>query len=102
MTERVKPPVTKNQRIELLCEDLSSQGAGVGRFEGYTLFVPGLLPGERGTVQVLSRHRRAGHPFAKPFPSAAGASCSTFPTKDSSGGSSATCMSFCAGWEAFP
>lgn len=61
MTERVKPPVTKNQRIELLCEDLSSQGAGVGRFEGYTLFVPGLLPGERGTVQVLKTGKTYGY-----------------------------------------
>ena len=61
MRERVAPPVTKNQRIELLCEDLSSQGAGIGHFEGYTLFVPGLLPSERGLVQVVKVGKQYGY-----------------------------------------
>ncbi len=61
MRERVTPPVIKNQRIELLCEDLSSQGAGIGHFKGYALFVPGLLPSERGLVQVVKVGKQYGY-----------------------------------------
>ncbi|KLU65659.1 23S rRNA (uracil-C(5))-methyltransferase RlmCD [Desulfosporosinus acididurans] len=38
--------------IELECLRLSSDGMAVGYYEGKTTFVPGLLPGEIGQVQI--------------------------------------------------
>lgn len=38
--------------IELECVRLASDGAGVGYHEGKATFVPGLLPGETGLVQI--------------------------------------------------
>ncbi|HLR71086.1 MAG TPA: TRAM domain-containing protein, partial [Pseudogracilibacillus sp.] len=49
MTKR-KPPVKKNQTITLTFEDLTSEGSGVGKVDGYPIFVPYGLPGEKATV----------------------------------------------------
>jgi 23S rRNA (uracil1939-C5)-methyltransferase len=54
----VKPPVEKNQRIEIEIEGLTQQGMGVGRVEGYTLFVHGALPGERVRARVERVEKR--------------------------------------------
>ena len=56
-------PVRKNQIISLTAEDLTREGAGVGRYQGFTLFVPGLLPGETAEVLVLQVKKQYG--FAK-------------------------------------
>lgn len=40
-------PVTKNQKIILTADNLTSQGSGVGRYEGFAVFVPGLCPARR-------------------------------------------------------
>lgn len=45
--------VEKNEKIVVTCDALGSQGEGVVRHEGTTLFVPYLLPGERAEVKVL-------------------------------------------------
>ncbi|MBO8169191.1 MAG: 23S rRNA (uracil(1939)-C(5))-methyltransferase RlmD [Thermoanaerobacteraceae bacterium] len=42
----VKPPVSKGQQVKLTITDLTHEGEGVGRYQGFTLFVPGALPGE--------------------------------------------------------
>ncbi|RED51854.1 23S rRNA (uracil(1939)-C(5))-methyltransferase RlmD [Cohnella phaseoli] len=47
-------PVQVGQRIESDIVGLTHDGEGVGRVEGYTLFVRGALPGERVRVEVLS------------------------------------------------
>ena len=52
MTKR-KPPVKKNQTITLTFEDLTSEGSGVGKVDGYPIFVPYGLPGEKATVKVI-------------------------------------------------
>ncbi len=46
-------PVQKNQQIELDITALGSEGQGIGRVEGYALFVEGALPGERIRAQVI-------------------------------------------------
>lgn len=46
-------PVTKNQKIILTADNLTSQGSGVGRYEGFAVFVPGLLPGEKAEVLIV-------------------------------------------------
>nr|WP_027417408.1 23S rRNA (uracil(1939)-C(5))-methyltransferase RlmD [Aneurinibacillus terranovensis] len=54
-------PVEKNQRIELTIEDLSHEGNGVGRYEGYTIFIPGVLPGERVAVSMTKLKKQYGY-----------------------------------------
>lgn len=56
-------PVNKNDRITVHVEDLTHDGAGVGKVEGYPLFIPGALPGEDVVVHVLKTLKSYG--FAK-------------------------------------
>ncbi len=49
----LKPPVEKNDDIELDISALTSEGQGVGRIEGYTVFVPYALRGERVRAHVI-------------------------------------------------
>lgn len=44
-------PVEKNQTYEMQIDALGSNGEGIGRIDGYTVFVEGALPGE--TIRVL-------------------------------------------------
>lgn len=49
----LRPPVEKNDDIELNITALSSEGQGVGRVDGYTVFVPYALSGERVRAHVI-------------------------------------------------
>ena len=42
----------KNDRIEIEIEDIGSEGEGIGRYQGYTLFVKDTVMGDRALVQV--------------------------------------------------
>jgi len=53
-------PVQKNQTIELHFEDLTHEGEGVGKINGYPLFVPYALPGEEATVKVVKVKKNFG------------------------------------------
>ncbi|WP_173917412.1 23S rRNA (uracil(1939)-C(5))-methyltransferase RlmD [Halobacillus sp. Marseille-Q1614] len=57
---KTKPPVQKNQTIELKFEDLTHEGNGVGKVDGYPLFVPYGLPGERAEVKVVKVKKNFG------------------------------------------
>ncbi|NMA71473.1 MAG: TRAM domain-containing protein, partial [Firmicutes bacterium] len=46
------PRPAPGDQIELEVVDLNHSGEGVGRHQGFVLFVPGALPGERVTVVV--------------------------------------------------
>ncbi|HHY92627.1 MAG TPA: 23S rRNA (uracil(1939)-C(5))-methyltransferase RlmD, partial [Firmicutes bacterium] len=48
------PPVRRGQELTLTVTDLASNGEGVGRWEGFTVFVPGALPGEIIQARVVS------------------------------------------------
>lgn len=50
----------KNQYVDLDIEDLSHEGLGVGKLEGYTLFVKGALPGERIKAKIMKMKKRYG------------------------------------------
>ncbi len=54
LSSLVGVPVQVGQRIESDIVGLTHDGEGVGRVEGYTLFVHGALPGERVRAEVLS------------------------------------------------
>ncbi|WCN37449.1 23S rRNA (uracil(1939)-C(5))-methyltransferase RlmD [Aneurinibacillus uraniidurans] len=54
-------PLTKNETVEITIEDISHEGNGVGRYEGYTLFVPGALAGERVRVRATKLKKQFGY-----------------------------------------
>lgn len=54
-------PVKKNQTIILDFEDLTSEGSGVGKIDGYPLFVPFALPGEKAKVLVVKANKNFGY-----------------------------------------
>lgn len=54
-------PVSKNMEIELHIDNLGYEGEGVGRYDGFTLFVPGALPNERIRAKVLKVKKSYGY-----------------------------------------
>src|SRR5690625_351690 len=60
MTKRAVP-VKKNETITLEFEDLTSEGSGVGKIDGYPLFVPFALPGEKAEVLVVKANKKFGY-----------------------------------------
>ena len=55
-----KAPVKKNEEITLTFEDLTHEGNGVGKIDGYPLFVPYALPGEKAVVKVVKVNKNYG------------------------------------------
>ena len=55
--------VNKNDRLNVYVEDLTHDGSGVAKVDGYPLFIPGALPGEEAEIQVMKTMKRYG--FAK-------------------------------------
>ncbi|PLR76534.1 23S rRNA (uracil(1939)-C(5))-methyltransferase RlmD [Bacillus sp. V3-13] len=53
-------PVRKNDYIDVEFEDLTHDGAGVAKVDGYPIFVPGGLPGEKATVKVIKTNKGYG------------------------------------------
>lgn len=53
-------PVQKNDYINVVFEDLTHDGAGVAKVEGYPLFVPNGLPGEKAKVKVIKVNKGYG------------------------------------------
>ncbi|RUT30481.1 23S rRNA (uracil(1939)-C(5))-methyltransferase RlmD [Paenibacillus zeisoli] len=54
-------PVAKNDELDIEIIGMNHDGEGVGRAEGYTLFVPGALPGEKSRVKVLKTKKQYGY-----------------------------------------
>ena len=50
--EKQIQPVLKNQTYSLEIASLGHSGEGVGKYEGFTIFVPHALPGERVEVNI--------------------------------------------------
>ncbi|GGA75497.1 23S rRNA (uracil(1939)-C(5))-methyltransferase RlmD [Ornithinibacillus halotolerans] len=55
-----KAPVKKNETITIRFENLTHEGNGVGKIEGYPLFVPYGLPGEEAIVKVVKVNKNFG------------------------------------------
>jgi 23S rRNA (uracil1939-C5)-methyltransferase len=47
-----KPPVQKGQIIECVIHGFGHSGTGVGRYDGFAIFIGGALPGEQVKVRV--------------------------------------------------
>ena len=53
--------VDKNDILTVTCSALGTQGEGIARKDGVTLFIPCLLPGERADVRVLKIKGSVGY-----------------------------------------
>jgi len=53
-------PVKKNETVTIRFEDLTHEGNGVGKINGYPLFVPYGLPGEEAMVKVVKVNKNFG------------------------------------------
>ena len=75
-------PVKKNDRLTVYIEDLTHDGNGVAKIDGYPLFIQGALPDETAEVHVLKTLKNYG--FAKvieitnPSPDRVEATCEYF------------------------
>ncbi|MFC5651404.1 23S rRNA (uracil(1939)-C(5))-methyltransferase RlmD [Paenibacillus solisilvae] len=54
-------PVTKNDEVVVDIVGLTHEGEGVGRADGFTLFIQGALPGERVRAKVLKVKKTYGY-----------------------------------------
>ncbi|KKB43754.1 23S rRNA (uracil(1939)-C(5))-methyltransferase RlmD [Bacillus thermotolerans] len=57
---KIQAPVRKNDILNVYFEDLTHDGNGVAKVEGYPLFVAGALPGEKGQIQVTKVNKGYG------------------------------------------
>ncbi|WP_121610159.1 23S rRNA (uracil(1939)-C(5))-methyltransferase RlmD [Mesobacillus foraminis] len=53
-------PVQKNDYIDAEFTDLTHDGAGVAKVEGYPIFVPGGLPGEKAKIKIIKVNKGYG------------------------------------------
>ncbi|WP_158734656.1 23S rRNA (uracil(1939)-C(5))-methyltransferase RlmD [Alteribacillus sp. YIM 98480] len=56
----VQAPVQKNEMITAVFEDLTHDGAGVAKVDGYPLFVPYGIPGEKAEIKVIKTKKNYG------------------------------------------
>ncbi|SEP01381.1 23S rRNA (uracil(1939)-C(5))-methyltransferase RlmD [Paenibacillus sp. OV219] len=57
----VQVPVAKNEEVVVDIVGLTHEGEGVGRADGFTLFIQGALPGERVRAKVLKLKKTYGY-----------------------------------------
>lgn len=53
--------MTKNQIVTITIEDIGTEGEGIGRYDGYTLFVKGAVVGDVARVKVLKAKKNYGY-----------------------------------------
>jgi 23S rRNA (uracil1939-C5)-methyltransferase len=53
--------VKKNDVVEIIIEDIGSEGEGIGKYEGYTLFVKDTVMGDRALVKVMKTGKTYGY-----------------------------------------
>ncbi|MFB4165015.1 23S rRNA (uracil(1939)-C(5))-methyltransferase RlmD [Alteribacillus sp. JSM 102045] len=58
--QAVQAPVQKNEMITATFEDLTHDGAGVAKVDGYPLFVPYGIPGEKAKIKVIKTKKNYG------------------------------------------
>ncbi|WP_139339534.1 23S rRNA (uracil(1939)-C(5))-methyltransferase RlmD [Bacillus dakarensis] len=56
-------PVQKNEYYDIQFEDLTHDGAGVAKVEGYPIFVPNGLPGEKAKIKITKVNK--GYSFGR-------------------------------------
>lgn len=88
----IEAPVMKNEYYDVTFEDLTHDGLGVAKIDGFPIFVKNGLPGEKAKIKVIKVKKGYGYgrlielheqspdrvaPCARFTSSAAAASCST-------------------------
>lgn len=53
--------IIKNQDYEILIEDMTMTGEGVGKIDGYALFVKDAIPGDRIVAKVIKTKKNYGY-----------------------------------------
>ncbi|MFE9278704.1 23S rRNA (uracil(1939)-C(5))-methyltransferase RlmD [Paenibacillus glucanolyticus] len=88
-------PVAKNDEVVIDIIGMNHDGEGVGRADGYTLFVQGALPDEKVRVKVLKTKKQYGYAklleLVEPSPNRIAAPC---PIYDQCGGCQLQHMSY--------
>ena len=56
-----KKAIKKNDIYTIEIEDLSTDGSGIGKVDGYTLFVKDALIGDTAEVKVIKTKKRYGY-----------------------------------------
>ena len=59
----MKTPVSKNEKLTVTVEDLTYEGMGVAKVDGYSLFIAGALPGEK--IEAVVVKARKNFAFAR-------------------------------------
>lgn len=59
--KKKKRPVQKNEIITVMIDDLTHDGNGIGKVDGYPLFIPNVLPGEKAEIKVVKVNKRFGY-----------------------------------------
>ncbi|GIQ68911.1 hypothetical protein XYCOK13_17350 [Xylanibacillus composti] len=54
-------PVRKNDEVVADIVGIGHNGEGVGRYQGFTLFIPGALPGEKALARVVKLKKQFGY-----------------------------------------
>lgn len=54
-------PVKKNDYIDVEFVDLTHEGQGVAKIDGFPVFVPGGLPGESAQIKILNVKKNYGY-----------------------------------------
>ncbi|PIC04393.1 23S rRNA (uracil(1939)-C(5))-methyltransferase RlmD [Anoxybacillus flavithermus] len=57
----MEAPVAKNEYYDVIFEDLTHDGAGVAKIDGFPIFVPNGLPGEKAKVKVIKVKKGYGY-----------------------------------------
>lgn len=57
----MKLPVEKNKIYEMYVDDIGIHGEGIGKIEGYTVFVEGALPNEQIKVLIVKTKKQFGY-----------------------------------------
>ena len=52
--------ITKNQEFVVDIEDLTAEGAGVAKLDGYTLFIKDALIGDKARVSIMKTKKHYG------------------------------------------
>lgn len=59
--KKKKRPVQKNEIVTVMIDDLTHDGNGIGKVDGYPLFIPNVLPGEKAEIKVVKVNKRFGY-----------------------------------------
>ncbi|MCG6179110.1 TRAM domain-containing protein, partial [Anoxybacillus sp. LAT_35] len=57
----MEAPVAKNEYYDVIFEDLTHDGAGVAKIDGFPIFVANGLPGEKAKIKVIKVKKGYGY-----------------------------------------